>query len=57
MAVDGDERKWLPREKVIPGTPGGNNRRIVDQSRRDPRVGGSAGVLLRGAPSCRDPQP
>ena len=45
MAVDGDGRKWLPREKVMSGTPGGNNRRISDQSRRDPPGGAS----LRGA--------
>jgi len=25
MAVDGDRRKWLPREKVMPGKPGGDN--------------------------------
>ena len=58
MAVDGDGRKWLPREKVMPATPGGNNRRIADQSisRKDPPFGCSAGVSLRGAPSSRDPQ-
>ena len=36
MAVDGDRRKWLPREKVRPEKPGGDNRTRTSLTNQGP---------------------